>query len=247
MITLIIPCKNEAGTISTCIKESINLSGVTEVLVVHGNSQDRTKDIILTALERYGKQDDSKKIRLINQNDNGKWNAVRLGINQAENSIISIWDADLSVSPYEQELIHQAFLGSIARYPEQTIFVSGNRMREREKGSMRFSNVIGNYLFGILFSASMRYKIEDTLCGSKIFDRDILKKISNKTYMSDPFGDFSIIFGSYLNKSKLNFIPVTYRARVYGQTNIMRWRDGIKLLRCFIYFLRFDYFKGNLS
>ncbi len=44
----------------------------------------------------------------------------------------------------------------------------------------------------------------------------------------------SIIASEILNKSRTISVPVTYRARTYGQTNIARWRWFLELLRIWI-------------
>ena len=47
----------------------------------------------------------------------------------------------------------------------------------------------------------------------------------------DPFGDFDLIFGSVKQNFKVAEVPVTYRARTYGSTNISRFRHGWLLLK----------------
>ena len=47
----------------------------------------------------------------------------------------------------------------------------------------------------------------------------------------DPFGDFDLIFGAARLNLKIVEIPVRYRERVYGATNISRWRHGWLLLK----------------
>jgi glycosyltransferase involved in cell wall biosynthesis/SAM-dependent methyltransferase len=47
----------------------------------------------------------------------------------------------------------------------------------------------------------------------------------------DPFGDFNLIFGAVKLNLKVAEVPVTYRARTYGRTNISRFRHGWLLLK----------------
>jgi hypothetical protein len=54
----------------------------------------------------------------------------------------------------------------------------------------------------------------------------------------DPFGDFDIIFGSVRLALKVREIPIRYKERVYGDTNIRRWQSGILLFRMLIYAAR---------
>ena len=47
----------------------------------------------------------------------------------------------------------------------------------------------------------------------------------------DPFGDFDLIFGAAKLDLKIVDLPIRYRERVYGDTNIHRWSHGWLLLR----------------
>ena len=55
----------------------------------------------------------------------------------------------------------------------------------------------------------------------------------NRSYFGDfdPFGDFDLIFGAAKLNLKIVDMPIRYRERVYGDTNIRRWRHGILLLK----------------
>jgi len=47
----------------------------------------------------------------------------------------------------------------------------------------------------------------------------------------DPFGDFDLIFGAAKLNLKIVDLPIRYRERTYGTTNIQRWKHGLLLLR----------------
>jgi hypothetical protein len=47
----------------------------------------------------------------------------------------------------------------------------------------------------------------------------------------DPFGDFELLFPATILGLGIVDIPIRYRARVYGTTNISRFRHGLMLLR----------------
>lgn len=224
-ITLVIPCRNEAGTIGLAIEMGARLPGVSELIVIEGNSNDKTHE---EAERNLGLLDSDIKCFLFKQKNKGKWDAVTLGIEKANNEFVSIWDADLTVSPEEQKLIHENFLNYSKE--NKNIFATGNRMTDREPGSMRFLNVIGNYFFAFLWNFTAQQPVNDSLCGSKIFRKSILNSLPKRIKKVDPYGDFSIIAASILNKSKIVSVPITYRARTYGQTNISRWSGGIQLL-----------------
>ncbi|MFZ1775551.1 MAG: glycosyl transferase, partial [Rhizobiaceae bacterium] len=86
----------------------------------------------------------------------------------------------------------------------------------------------------IAFSYVLGQPFKDTLCGTKVLSRENYERLAaNRAYFGDfdPFGDFDLIFGASRMGLKIVEIPVNYRERVYGDTNISRWRHGAILLR----------------
>ena len=51
----------------------------------------------------------------------------------------------------------------------------------------------------------------------------------------DPFGDYDLIFGASKLNLKILEIPIRYKERVYGKTNISRFRHGLLLLSMVIF------------
>ena len=56
-----------------------------------------------------------------------------------------------------------------------------------------------------------------------------------RTQTGAPFGDYDLIFGAAKLGLKIVDLPVRYRARTYGSTNIQRWSHGLLLLRMVIF------------
>jgi hypothetical protein len=99
---------------------------------------------------------------------------------------------------------------------------------------MQFLNVLGNKFFSLAFSWLLGQSIKDTLCGTKVLSRKHYSVIAaNRSYFGalDPFGDFDLIFGAARYRLKMVDLPIRYRERTYGKTNIRRWRHGWLLLR----------------
>jgi len=57
--------------------------------------------------------------------------------------------------------------------------------------------------------------------------------VAGRSYFGefDPFGDFDLIFGSVKLNLKIVEIPIKYKARSYGRTNISRFKHGWLLLK----------------
>ena len=103
-----------------------------------------------------------------------------------------------------------------------------------EKNAMRPLNLLGNKFFSLAFSWLLDRPFKDTLCGTKvIFREDYIKLIENRTFFGefDPFGDYDLIFGAYKLNLKIVELPIRYRERTYGETNISRFKHGLILLR----------------
>ena len=103
---------------------------------------------------------------------------------------------------------------------------------------MRFLNVVGNKFFGLAFSWLLGQSVKDTLCGTKVlWKKDYESIVKNRDYFGefDPFGDFDLLFGGAKLNLKIVEVPVRYRSRKYGETNIDRWRHGWLLLKMVIF------------
>lgn len=99
---------------------------------------------------------------------------------------------------------------------------------------MRFLNKFGNKFFSLAFSWLLGQPIKDTLCGTKaLWKNDYQLIAANRDYFGDfdPFGDFDLLFGAARLNLKIVDLPIRYRSRVYGNTNIDRWRHGWLLLK----------------
>jgi hypothetical protein len=84
------------------------------------------------------------------------------------------------------------------------------------------------------FSWLLDQPIKDTLCGTKVLlKRDYQRIAENRSYFGefDPFGDFDLLFGAAKLNLKIIDVPIRYRSRIYGSTNIHRFRHGLLLLR----------------
>ena len=106
-----------------------------------------------------------------------------------------------------------------------------------EEHAMRFLNLLGNKFFSAAFTWLFGQPIKDTLCGTKVLRRSEYEEIaSRRAYFGsiDPFGDFDLLFGATLLNLRILDMPVRYRERTYGTTNISRWAHGWLLLRMLV-------------
>ena len=100
--------------------------------------------------------------------------------------------------------------------------------------AMRFLNQLGNVAFSKLFTYLLNQRIKDTLCGTKVLWRKDYQRLAARRDEFgdfDPFGDFDLIFGAVNQNLRLVEIPIRYRSRTYGSTNISRFSHGLLLLK----------------
>jgi len=225
-VSVIVPCRNERGNVEDAIRRIPQMGRETEIIFVDGNSTDGTVEEI----ERQIKKHPEHRIRLIRQGDGvGKGDAVRKGFAAARGDVLVIQDADLTAPPEDLSKFFRALRDGKGE------FINGSRLvYPMEKQAMRFLNLLGNKFFGTLFSWLLGQRFRDTLCGTKMICRkDYELIVANRSYFGDfdPFGDFDLIFGAVKQNLKVIEVPVTYRARTYGTTNISRFRHGWLLLK----------------
>lgn len=222
-VSVIVPCRNERGNIQSIVDRTPLLGNYTEFIFVEGHSQDRT----LEEIKRVQQENKHKNISYYVQTGKGKGDAVRLGFSKAQGDILMILDADVTVPPEELPKFYEALV-------TKADFINGSRLvYGMESEAMRFLNLIANYCFGIGFSWLLGQPIKDTLCGTKVlFKSDYEKIVKNRAYFGefDPFGDFDLLFGAAKLHLKILDMPVHYKNRQYGTSQISRFRHGFLLL-----------------
>jgi SAM-dependent methyltransferase len=224
-VSVICPCRNEQGHIADLIRRLPELGPESELVFVEGGSTDDTRGEIERQIALHPQRD----ISLVAQTGRGKGDAVRAGFAAAKHDVLMILDGDLSVRPEDLPKFYRSLVDGRGE------LVNGSRLvYDMEPGSMRFLNMLGNRLFSRLFKAITGQHVKDTLCGTKVLHRRDYDRIAaGRPYFGefDPFGDFDLLFGAARLGMKIVDMPVRYQPRVYGETNISRWRHGLLLFR----------------
>jgi len=231
-VSVVIPARNEAGNIEAAVKRTPDMGAGTELIFVEGNSKDNTWEEI----ERVARENPGRRIKTLKQPGCGKGDAVRAGFAVAEGDLFIILDADLTVPPEEMPKFYDAITSGRAE------FANGSRLvYPMDKAAMQFLNMCANKAFGILFTWMLGQPLKDTLCGTKVLRRsDYERIVANRAYFGefDPFGDFDLLFGAARLNMKIVDVPVRYKERTYGSTNIHRWQHGWLLLRMVLFAAR---------
>jgi len=224
-VSIVIPARNESGNIQAIFTRIPQMGSKTELIFVEGHSKDDTYAAIQKAIDAHP----STPSRLLQQIGIGKADAVRLGFSKAQGDVLMILDADLTVPPEDLPRFYEALVSGKGE------FINGVRLvYPMEKEAMRTLNFLGNKFFSLAFSWLLGQSLKDTLCGTKVlWKKDYERIAANRSYFGDfdPFGDYDLIFGAAKLNLKIIDLPIRYRERTYGSTNISRWKHGLLLLR----------------
>jgi SAM-dependent methyltransferase len=224
-VSVVVPARNESGNIGAIFERMPRMGRQTELILVEGHSRDDTAAVIEN--EIAGRP--QVRARLLRQSGIGKADAVRQGFSSATGDILMILDADLTVPPEDLPRFLEALCSG------QGEFINGVRLvYPMEKEAMQGLNFLGNKLFSMAFSWILGQPLKDTLCGTKaLWRKDYELIAANRGYFGefDPFGDYDLIFGAAKLNRKIVDLPIRYRERTYGSTNISRWRHGFLLFQ----------------
>jgi len=225
-VSVVVAARNEAGNIESIFARTPELAAGTELVFVEGGSSDRTYEVIEETIAAHPERD----CKLFKQQGKGKGDAVRLGFAKATGEILTILDADLTMPPEE-----------LPRYIEMLTsgkadFANGCRLvYPMEAKAMRFLNLVGNKFFSLAFTWLLDQPVKDTLCGTKaMWKEDYDALVANRSY----FGDFDPFVGAAKLNLKILDLPIRYRDRTYGETNISRWSHGWLLLKMVVFAAR---------
>jgi hypothetical protein len=225
-VSVVVPTRNEAGNVAAAIERTPVMGSSTELIFVEGGSSDGTWETIANAIKDYR---GPLKLSAYQQTGQGKGDAVRLGFAKAAGDVLMILDADLTVPPEELPVFYDVIARGLGDYVQGTRLVY-----PMQPGAMRFFNRVGNQAFSHLFTYLLQQPIKDTLCGTKVLRRRDYQRLAAARHVFgdfDPFGDFDLIFGAARLNLKIVEVPVRYQERLYGSTNISRWKHGWLLLK----------------
>ncbi len=224
-VTVVVPCRNERGNIEAAITRTPKMGSHMEFIFVEGHSKDGTLDEIKRVAAAYPDHDISYFV----QSGKGKGGAVREAFARAKGDVLMILDADLTMPPEELPKFYDALVSGKGE------FINGSRLvYGMEEEAMRFLNLLANHGFSLIFTWLLNQRVKDTLCGTKVlYKRDYERIVTARHFFGDfdPYGDFDLLFGAAKQNLKIIDMPVHYKARTYGTSQISRFSGGVLLTR----------------
>ncbi len=222
-ISIVIPTLNEEEGIGATL-DSINLEEFkkrghdVEMLIIDGNSKDRTREIA-----------ENKGAKVIVEPRKGYGRAYKTGLKEAEGEIIVTGDAD---GTYPFHLAHE-YVDMLLN--ENLDFITTNRFAGLERGAMSFKHFMGNFVLSALLRILYRVKIKDSQSGMWIFRKEALGKLKDLEKFDDgmPFSEEIKIEMFSHPEIRAKEVP-SYLFERKGDAKIESFGDGWKNLKFLI-------------
>ena len=211
-VSVIIPARNEAGSIGRVIDEVHRaLQGMEyEMLVVDTESTDGTVEIAR-----------SKGARVVPEPRRGYGRAYKTGFSEAMGKYVATLDADLTYPAGD-------IPGFIRLLESGADFISGERLSSLDQKAMTGMHRIGNAMLNIAFRFLSGYRIRDSQSGMWVFRRSILGRLC----LLDDGMPFSEELKMEVIMAGLKFVeaPIEYRLRV-GEKKLRSFSDAWRNLK----------------
>lgn len=230
-IGAIIPLKNERGNVKDIVYTASLTPFLNDIIFIEANSIDQTFESVINWVTKYN---DNRMSVMKQTPPYTKFEAIKQASKKLNSDHILIWDGDNTIEFADIQKMLSIYISNSAN---SDFFLVANRItKDRESGSFRLTNFIGNYFFSFLMFPILGLRLPDVLSGAKIFPKKIMdEEICLNMYTHDQFGDISLL--SYGRRSNLSFIsvPVKYKKRSYGKSSISRFKGGYNMIKLIIH------------
>lgn len=224
LVTVIIPCYNEAGRIQAVIRK-FHRSGLAktvfdfDILVVENASTDDTAEVAREA-----------GARVITEPRKGKGLAMQTGFKNIDPKAqyVVMIDGDDTYRPLEVlrllEPLHHDFCDVVV----------GSRLGGKmEDGSMSFSHRAGNWVFTHLARYVYQVNVTDVFSGYYAWKRDAIEQLAPHLRSHGFTLEMEMLTKMARMGLEVYSVPISFDQRT-GQANLKAVQDGLRVLRMFI-------------
>lgn len=165
-ISLIIPCLNEARTISQVINDCIKYYGAdSQIIIVDNGSTDGSQNIIQTLAQS------NSNLLYLECGNKGKSNAIKFALIRVKYNDVVLQDGD---NEYSIQDTAQIALMHLSGAYDMSIGVRTNKMLLR--------STLANYLVRTVILLKFGKTLPDVLTGSRVVKLDLLKRCNSKQF-----------------------------------------------------------------
>ena len=222
LLSIIVPVYNEVATSRAVLDRllAIDLPVRREIVVVDDGSTDGTAQVLEEAVR------EKLPIAVVHAERNGgKGTAIRLGLRQAQGSIVAIQDADLELDPQQLADLVAPILDGTANV------VYGSRFLRGRAGAPLVTYIANRTLTAVtnlLFGASLT----DMETCYKLMRVDVARSLdlSADRFDIEPQITARLLRGGH----RIHEMPVRFEPRSRAQGKKIGWRDGVHALRVLV-------------
>lgn len=220
-LSVIIPCYNEATTISEVVKRVTSSPvDIKEIIVVDDGSTDDTQNILKLL------KNPILKVILHRQNL-GKGAALRRGFAEAQGDICIVQDADLEYDPQEFPAIIEPFQDQKADVVYGSRFQGGRPHRV-----LYFWHSIGNRFLTLLSNMLTDVNLTDMETCYKAFRTEVIQSIK---ICENRFGFEPEITAKIARRNlRIYEVGISYYGRTYREGKKIGWKDGMRAIYCIL-------------
>lgn len=212
--TIIIPARNEYENLKIILPRLIKLYPQAEILIIDGNSNDKTLEL--------DKKFNVSIVKEMASSKPGKAVAMRLGAKLARSDCIIFFDADCSHNPDDIKKIISPII------KKDYLHVSGSRTlggsSELFDGFSHFIRLTGSLIINNLISRFFKFHITDAQNGLRAFDRNFF--MSLKTQSIHTTIEQECVFKTLLKGEPILELPTHEFKRLHGNSKINLFRHG---------------------
>ena len=219
LLSVVIPCFNEAGTILDLI-ERVRQAPVAskQLIVVDDGSSDGTRDLLkgLSAPDLTV---------LLHECNKGKGAALATGFAAAVGQICIVQDADLEYDPNEYPLV----IGPIVEGKADVVF--GSRFQGAAPHRVvYFWHRMGNGLLTLMSNMLTDLNLTDMETCYKAFRTEIIQSIPirEKRFGFEP----EITAKVAKRRCRIYEVGISYYGRTYDEGKKIGWKDGVRAVWC---------------
>jgi glycosyltransferase involved in cell wall biosynthesis len=218
LVSIVMPCFNEAATIVSAAQQVLELEIRKELLIVDDGSTDGTRAILERELARL------PDVRVFYQPKNrGKGAALHRGFAEARGEVVIVQDADLEYHPREIPTLVAPILDGYADV------VYGSRFLGGPHRVLYYWHSVANGLLTTATNMITDLNLTDMETCYKAFRRDVIQGVHlvEERFGFEPEVTLKI---SRNRELRIYEMPISYRGRTYAQGKKIGMKDAFRAL-----------------